>query len=732
MDHFVLHSEYAPTGDQPQAIEELVKGFKEGNQFETLLGVTGSGKTFTMANVIQALNKPTLIISHNKTLAGQLYGEMKEFFPENAVEYFVSYYDYYQPEAYIPQSDTYIAKDSMINDEIDKLRLSATASLAERRDVIVVASVSCIYGLGSPDEFKGMSISLRPGMEKDRDEVIRDLVAIQYTRNDMALDRCNFRVRGDTVEIFPAQGSEFILRVEWFGDEIDRICETDPLTGRIHRQLEHVMIYPASHYVVPQEKINAACDNIEVELRDRVKYFKGEDMLLEAQRIAERTNFDVEMMRETGFCSGIENYSRHLNFMKEGEPPMTLMDFFDNDFLIIIDESHMTIPQIGAMYRGDRSRKETLVRYGFRLPSALDNRPLNFGEFENHIDQMLFVSATPGTYEEEHELLRTEQVIRPTGLLDPKIDVRPVEGQIDDLISEIRRETENKNKVLITTLTKKMAEDLTDYLAEAGIRVKYLHSDIDTLERSQIIRDMRLDVFDVLVGINLLREGLDIPEISLVAILDADKEGFLRSETSLIQTIGRAARNSDGHVIMYADNMTDSMRRAIDETERRRVLQQKYNEEHGITPQTIRKAVRDLISISREIIREEARFEKDPESMDAKELTKLIADVEKQMRKAAADLNFEAAAELRDRMVDLKKHLLEVENSSGENAGSGSGEGAQPSAFPGGAQAGPPSTCMTRSAAPSAPQRGAAGGRHLGEQSIRQNKRRQGFRRSEK
>ncbi len=732
MDHFVLHSEYAPTGDQPQAIEELVKGFKEGNQFETLLGVTGSGKTFTMANVIQALNKPTLIISHNKTLAGQLYGEMKEFFPENAVEYFVSYYDYYQPEAYIPQSDTYIAKDSMINDEIDKLRLSATASLAERRDVIVVASVSCIYGLGSPDEFKGMSISLRPGMEKDRDEVIRDLVAIQYTRNDMALDRCNFRVRGDTVEIFPAQGSEFILRVEWFGDEIDRICETDPLTGRVHRQLEHVMIYPASHYVVPQEKINAACDNIEVELRDRVKYFKGEDMLLEAQRIAERTNFDVEMMRETGFCSGIENYSRHLNFMKEGEPPMTLMDFFDNDFLIIIDESHMTIPQIGAMYRGDRSRKETLVRYGFRLPSALDNRPLNFGEFENHIDQMLFVSATPGTYEEEHELLRTEQVIRPTGLLDPKIDVRPVEGQIDDLISEIRRETENKNKVLITTLTKKMAEDLTDYLAEAGIRVKYLHSDIDTLERSQIIRDMRLDVFDVLVGINLLREGLDIPEISLVAILDADKEGFLRSETSLIQTIGRAARNSDGHVIMYADNMTDSMRRAIDETERRRVLQQKYNEEHGITPQTIRKAVRDLISISREIIREEARFEKDPESMDAKELTKLIADVEKQMRKAAADLNFEAAAELRDRMVDLKKHLLEVENSSGENAGSGSGEGAQPSAFPGGAQAGPPSTCMTRSAAPSAPQRGAAGGRHLGEQSIRQNKRRQGFRRSEK
>ena len=682
MDHFVLHSEYAPTGDQPKAIEDLVRGFQEGNQFETLLGVTGSGKTFTMANVIQALNKPTLIISHNKTLAGQLYGEMKEFFPENAVEYFVSYYDYYQPEAYIPQSDTYIAKDSMINDEIDKLRLSATASLAERRDVIVVASVSCIYGLGSPDEFKGMSISLRPGMEKDRDEVLQELVAIQYTRNDMALERTNFRVRGDTLEIFPAQGSDFILRVEWFGDEIDRICEVDQLTGRVHRQLEHVMIYPASHYVVPQEKINAACDNIEEELRERVKYFKGEDMLLEAQRIAERTNFDVEMMRETGFCSGIENYSRHLNFMKEGEPPMTLMDFYDNDFLIIIDESHMTIPQIGAMYRGDRSRKETLVRYGFRLPSALDNRPLEFSEFETHIDQMLFVSATPGPYEAEHELLRTEQVIRPTGLLDPKIDVRPVEGQIDDLIGEIRRETDN-NKVLITTLTKKMAEDLTDYLAEAGIRVKYLHSDIDTLERSQIIRDMRLDVFDVLVGINLLREGLDIPEISLVAIIDADKEGFLRSETSLVQTIGRAARNADGRVIMYADTITDSMRRAIEETERRRAIQQKYNEEHGITPQTIRKAVRDLISISKEISKEEVRFEKDPESMDAKELTKLIADVEKQMRKAAADLNFEAAAELRDRMVDLKKHLLEVENSL--TGGTGSGDSGK--AVPGDASA---------------------------------------------
>ena len=661
MNHFKLVSEYAPTGDQPQAIEELVKGFREGNQFQTLLGVTGSGKTFTMANVIQALNKPTLIISHNKTLAGQLYGEMKEFFPENAVEYFVSYYDYYQPEAYIPSSDTYIAKDSMINDEIDKLRLSATASLAERRDVIVVASVSCIYGLGSPEEFKGMSISLRPGMEKDRDEVIRDLVAIQYTRNDMALDRCNFRVHGDTVEIYPAQGGDHIIRVEWFGDEIDRICEVEQLSGRVHAELNHVMIYPASHYVVPQEKINLACENIEEELREQVRLFKGEDKLLEAQRISERTNFDIEMMRETGFCSGIENYSRHLNFMAPGDPPLTLMDFFTDDYLIIIDESHMTIPQIGAMYNGDRSRKLTLVEYGFRLPSALDNRPLNFGEFEDHIDQMLFVSATPGPYEQEHELLRTEQIIRPTGLLDPKIDVRPVKGQIDDLIGEIRTEIEKNNKVLVTTLTKKMAEDLTEYLAGGGIRVKYLHSDIDTLERAQIIRDMRLDVFDVLVGINLLREGLDIPEISLVVILDADKEGFLRSETSLVQTIGRAARNADGHVIMYADTITDSMRRAIEETERRRSVQQAYNEEHGITPQSIRKAVRDLISISKEISKEEVRFEKDPESMDRKELKKLIEDVEKKMRRAAADLNFEAAAELRDRMVELKKHLLEIE-----------------------------------------------------------------------
>ena len=652
---FKLHSEYQPTGDQPQAIAELVKGFQEGDQFETLLGVTGSGKTFTMANVIAALNKPTLVIAHNKTLAGQLYGEFKEFFPENAVEYFVSYYDYYQPEAYVPSTDTYIAKDSAINDEIDKLRLSATASLSERRDVVVVASVSCIFGLGSPDEFSGMSVSLRPGMQKDRDDVLRALVAIQYDRNDMDLNRGCFRVRGDVIEINPAQGSEFLIRVEFFGDEIDRITEVDPLNGQVQNTLEHVIIFPASHYVVPQEQINKACDEIEKELEGRIRFFKGEDKLLEAQRISERTNFDIEMLRETGFCSGIENYSRHLNGMPEGAPPFTLLDFFKDDYLIIIDESHMTIPQIRGMYAGDRSRKQTLVDYGFRLPSALDNRPLNFEEFEQRIDQMMFVSATPGPYEEEHELLRTEQIIRPTGLLDPKIDVRPVEGQIDDLIAEVRKESAHHNKVLITTLTKRMAEDLTDYMREVGIRVRYLHSDVDTLERSEIIRDMRLDVFDVLVGINLLREGLDIPEITLVAILDADKEGFLRSETSLIQTVGRAARNAEGHVIMYADTITDSMRRAIDETERRRTLQQAYNEAHGITPQTIKKAVRDLISITKEIKPAETAFEKDPESMSRPELEKLIADVQKKMKKAAAELNFEAAAELRDQMVDLKK-----------------------------------------------------------------------------
>lgn len=658
---FKLHAPYEPTGDQPKAIEKLVKGFKEGNQFETLLGVTGSGKTFTMANVIQALNKPTLIISHNKTLAGQLYGEMKEFFPENAVEYFVSYYDYYQPEAYVPQSDTYIAKDSAVNDEIDKLRLSATAALAERKDVIIVASVSCIYGIGSPDDYMNMMVSLRPGMEIDRDDVIKGLIDMQYTRNEMDFKRGTFRVHGDVLEIFPANNTDTAIRVEFFGDEIDRITEVDVLTGEIKCILKHAAVFPASHYVVPQEKMNAACDRIEAELEERVRYFKGEDKLLEAQRIAERTNFDIEMMKETGFCSGIENYSRHLAGHAEGEMPETLMDYFPDDFLIIVDESHITIPQVRGMYAGDRSRKQTLVDYGFRLPSALDNRPLNFEEFESKIDQMLFVSATPNVYENEHELLRVEQIIRPTGLLDPEISVRPVEGQIDDLIGEVNKETKNHHKVLITTLTKRMAEDLTQYMSELGIRVKYLHSDIDTLERAEIIRDLRLDVFDVLVGINLLREGLDIPEITLVAILDADKEGFLRSETSLIQTIGRAARNSEGHVIMYADKITDSMRVAIDETERRRKLQQAYNEEHGITPKTIQKSVRDLIAISKKVAAEEMEFDKDPESMSRRELEKLIGDIQKKMKKAAAELNFEAAAEYRDKMVKLKNMLRDIE-----------------------------------------------------------------------
>ena len=658
---FKLHAPYEPTGDQPQAIEKLVKGFKEGNQFETLLGVTGSGKTFTMANVIQALNKPTLIISHNKTLAGQLYGEMKEFFPENAVEYFVSYYDYYQPEAYVPQSDTYIAKDSAVNDEIDKLRLSATAALAERKDVIIVASVSCIYGIGSPDDYMNMMVSLRPGMEIDRDDVIKGLIDMQYTRNEMDFKRGTFRVHGDVLEIFPANNTDTAIRVEFFGDEIDRITEVDVFTGEIKCILKHAAVFPASHYVVPQEKMNAACDRIEAELEERVRYFKGEDKLLEAQRIAERTNFDIEMMKETGFCSGIENYSRHLAGRAEGEMPETLMDYFPDDFLIIVDESHITIPQVRGMYAGDRSRKQTLVDYGFRLPSALDNRPLNFEEFESKIDQMLFVSATPNVYENEHELLRVEQIIRPTGLLDPEISVRPVEGQIDDLIGEVNKETKNHHKVLITTLTKRMAEDLTQYMGELGIRVKYLHSDIDTLERAEIIRDLRLDVFDVLVGINLLREGLDIPEITLVAILDADKEGFLRSETSLIQTIGRAARNSEGHVIMYADKITDSMRVAIDETERRRKLQQAYNEEHGITPKTIQKSVRDLIAISKKVAAEEMEFDKDPESMSRRELEKLIGDIQKKMKKAAAELNFEAAAEYRDKMVKLKNMLRDIE-----------------------------------------------------------------------
>ena len=661
MDRFILHSEYRPTGDQPQAIEALAEGFKKGNQFQTLLGVTGSGKTFTMANIIAKLNKPTLIIAHNKTLAAQLYGEFKEFFPENAVEYFVSYYDYYQPEAYVPSTDTYIAKDSSINDEIDKLRLSATASLTERKDVIVVASVSCIYGLGSPDDYQEMIVSLRPGTEKDRDKVIRELIDIQYTRNDMDVERGSFRVRGDVLEIYPAQGGDYLIRVEYFGDEIDRITEVDPLTGKVHAALNHIAIFPASHYVVSKDKILSACENIEKELDEQIRYFKGEDKLIEAQRISERTNFDVEMLKETGFCSGIENYSRHLNHMEPGTPPHTLMDYFKDDFLIIIDESHITVPQIGAMYSGDRSRKTTLVDYGFRLPSALDNRPLCFEEFEERIDQVLFVSATPSKYEEEHELLRAQQIIRPTGLLDPEVSVRPVEGQIDDLLSEIHKEVDKHNKVMITTLTKKMAEDLTSYLKESGIRVEYLHSDIDTLERAAIIRDMRLDVFDVLVGINLLREGLDIPEISLVAILDADKEGFLRSETSLIQTIGRAARNSEGRVIMYADHITDSMDKAIGETNRRRALQEEYNNEHGITPQTIKKSVRELISISKEIAKSEVQFEKDPESMSYQELTKLIEKMQNKMRKVAADLNFEEAAVLRDKIVELKKQLRDME-----------------------------------------------------------------------
>ena len=662
MDKFKLVSEYKPTGDQPEAIKKLVEGFKEGNQFETLLGVTGSGKTFTMANVIKELNKPTLILSHNKTLAAQLYGEFKEFFPENAVEYFVSYYDYYQPEAYVPSTDTYIAKDSAINDEIDKLRHSAAAALSERRDVIIVSSVSCIYGLGDPIDYREMVVSLRPGMERDRDDIIRKLVDVQYARNDIDFKRGTFRVRGDVLEVFPISSSDLAVRIEFFGDEVDRICEIEPLTGEIKSSLEHVAIFPASLYIASQERIEKAIGTIEEELKERVDYFKSEDKLIEAQRISERTNYDIEMLRETGFCSGIENYSRHMAGLEPGATPHTLLDYFPDDFLIIVDESHITIPQIGGMYAGDQSRKQTLVDYGFRLPSAKDNRPLNFQEFESKIDQMMFVSATPGKYEAEHEMERAEQIIRPTGLLDPKVDVRPVEGQVDDLIAEINKETEKKNKVLVTTLTKKMAEDLTDYMKEVGIRVKYLHSDIDTLERSDIIRDMRLDVFDVLVGINLLREGLDIPEITLVAILDADKEGFLRSETSLVQTIGRAARNSQGHVIMYANTITDSMKNAISETNRRREIQNKYNEEHGITPTTIKKAVRDRISITKEAIKSVDKLEKDPESMSAKEIEKLIGKIQKEMKKAAAELNFEAAAELRDQMLTLKKELNQKED----------------------------------------------------------------------
>ena len=654
---FRIHSEYAPTGDQPQAIDALVQGFREGNQAETLLGVTGSGKTFTMANVIERLQLPTLVIAHNKTLAAQLYSEFKEFFPENAVEYFVSYYDYYQPEAYVPSSDTYIAKDSSVNDEIDKLRMSALSSLSERKDVIIVSSVSCIYGIGAPDDYMNMMTSVRPGMEKDRDVLIRELIDMQYERNEMDFHRGTFRVKGDTVELIPADTGDYALRIEYFGDEIERVAQIDVLTGEVIMDLNYAAIYPASFYVVPEDRMKEACDAIEKELEERIRYFKSEDKLLEAQRIEERTGFDVEMLRETGFCAGIENYSRHLTGRKEGQPPYTLIDYYPPEFLIIIDESHMTVPQIGAMYNGDQNRKKTLVDYGFRLPSAKDNRPLSFHEFEQHIDRILFVSATPGKYEAEHEMLRTEQVIRPTGLLDPEVEVRPVKGQIDDLVAQIRKETAKGGKVMVTTLTKRMAEELTDYMKDLDIRVRYLHSDIDTLERASIIREMRLDVFDVLVGINLLREGLDIPEITLVAIIDADKEGFLRSETSLIQTIGRASRNADGHVIMYADEMTDSMKRAIGETNRRRAIQQRYNEEHGIKPETIRKAVRDLISISKEVAKTEDNLGKEPESMSAEELRDLIAKVEKQMRAAAAELNFEMAAELRDRMVELKKNL---------------------------------------------------------------------------
>ena len=661
MDHFVLHSEYKPTGDQPEAIEALINGFKDGNQFQTLLGVTGSGKTFTMANIIEKLNKPTLVIAHNKTLAAQLYGEFKEFFPENAVEYFVSYYDYYQPEAYVPSTDTYIEKDSAVNDEIDKLRHSATSALVERKDVIIIASVSCIYGLGSPEFYQNMTMSLRPGMEKDRDEMLRKLVDMQYSRSEMDFKRGTFRVRGDVVEIFMANQTDTAIRVEFFGDEIDRLTEIDVLTGNVKYELSHAHIYPASHYVVEPDRMEPALAAIEAEMREQAETFRHEGKLLEAQRITERTQFDIEMLRETGFCSGIENYSRHLTGLEPGQPPFTLIDFFPDDFLILVDESHITIPQIRGMYAGDQSRKSTLVDYGFRLPSAKDNRPLNFQEFESKIDQMLFVSATPSVYEEEHELFRTEQIIRPTGLLDPPIEVRPVAGQVDDLVGEIRKETKNHNKVLVTTLTKKMAEDLTDYLREIGVRVKYLHSDIDTLERSEIIRDMRMDVFDVLVGINLLREGLDIPEITLVAILDADKEGFLRSETSLIQTVGRAARNAEGHVIMYADTWTDSMRKAIEETERRRKIQQAYNEAHGITPTTIKKAVRDLIRISKKVEVQSLDMEKDPESMSKKELEAAIKMITKKMHTAAAELDFEVAAQLRDQMIELKQQLLEVE-----------------------------------------------------------------------
>ncbi len=653
---FKIHSKFKPTGDQPQAIEKLVEGFKEGKKFQTLLGVTGSGKTFTMANIIVGLQKPTLVIAHNKTLAAQLYSEFKEIFPENAVEYFVSYYDYYQPEAYVPSTDTYIEKDSAINNEIDKLRHSATSALFERKDVLVVASVSCIYGLGDPEEYRSMSLSLRTGMERERDDVLKRLVELQYCRNEMEFDRGTFRVRGDVVEIFPVANSESAIRVEFFGDEIDRISEIDVVTGNVIGTREHVVIFPASHYVTSKEKMEIALRNIEKELEERLAELKREDKLLEAQRLEQRTRYDIEMLSEMGFCTGIENYSRHLELREPGTAPGTLLDFFPDDFLIIADESHVSVPQIRGMYEGDRSRKTTLVEYGFRLPSALDNRPLKFNEFESKINQMLFVSATPSKYEAEHSEQTVEQVIRPTGLLDPEITVKPIQGQIDDLISEVNKTVKAGNKVLVTTLTKKMAERLTDYMRENGIRVRYLHSDIDTLERLEIIRDLRLDVFDVLVGINLLREGLDIPEVALVAILDADKEGFLRSETSLIQTIGRAARNSEGRVIMYADVITDSMDRAITETARRREIQMKYNEEHGITPQTIKKKVYDIIQATKTVDEKPKKgLNKDLESMNIKELQKEAVKTERDMRRAAAELQFEHAAELRDKLMEIKK-----------------------------------------------------------------------------
>ena len=661
---FILHSEFEPTGDQPRAIQELVDGFKKGNQFETLLGVTGSGKTFTMANVIAQLNKPTLIIAHNKTLAAQLYSEFKEFFPENAVEYFVSYYDYYQPEAYVPSTDTYIEKDSSINDEIDKLRHSATAALIERKDVIVISSVSCIYGIGSPEDYENMMLTLRTGMSYEWEQLITDLIDIQYERNDMDFKRGTFRVHGDVLEILPVSTFEDAIRVEFFGDEIDRMVEFDPLTGEVKRGINCAFIFPASHYVVAQDKIERAVKEIEAECDAQVAYFKENDKLLEAQRISERTHFDMEMLKETGFCSGIENYSRPLAGLEPGATPNTLLEFFKDDFLMIIDESHITVPQIRGMYAGDRSRKQTLVDFGFRLPSAMDNRPLRFDEFEDKLDQVMFVSATPSDYEAEHELLRTEQLIRPTGLLDPSIEVKPVEGQVDDLLSEVNKEVDKGNKVLVTTLTKRMAEDLTDYLREQGVKVKYLHSDIDTLERTEIVRDLRLGVFDVLVGINLLREGLDIPEITLVAILDADKEGFLRSETSLVQTIGRAARNSEGRVIMYADTITGSMKAAIDETNRRRQIQDAYNKEHGITPTTIKKAIRDLITTGTDEdvdALNARRNEKDVESMSKKELQAEIKKYTKKMETAAAELNFEMAAEYRDHLKELKVTLRDYD-----------------------------------------------------------------------